>query len=94
MALQPYSVMCVAPRSRAADAYKPDALTAVSDVRLYASIASWACHVWLYHETIDKPCIAVLPFQNMSGDPEQDYFVDGMVEEITTALSNPLCARF
>ena len=35
----------------------------------------------------DKPSIAVLPFQNMSGDPEQDYFADGIVEEITTALS-------
>ena len=35
----------------------------------------------------DKPSIAVLPFQNLSGDPEQEYFADGMVEEITTALS-------
>src|ERR1700752_2295225 len=35
----------------------------------------------------DRPSIAVLPFQNMSGDPEQEYFADGMVEEITTALS-------
>ncbi len=35
----------------------------------------------------DKPSIAVLPFQNMSGDPDQEYFADGMVEEITTALS-------
>jgi adenylate cyclase len=35
----------------------------------------------------DKPSIAVLPFQNMSGDPEQDYFADGMVEEIITVLS-------
>ena len=35
----------------------------------------------------DKPSIVVLPFQNMSGDPEQEYFADGMVEEITTALS-------
>jgi adenylate cyclase len=35
----------------------------------------------------DKPSIAVLPFENMSGDPEQDYFADGMVEEIITALS-------
>ena len=34
----------------------------------------------------DKPSIAVLPFQNMSGDPEQEYFVDGMVEEIISAL--------
>jgi len=35
----------------------------------------------------DKPSIAVLPFQNVSGDPEQEYFADGMVEEIITALS-------
>src|SRR5262245_48857437 len=35
----------------------------------------------------EKPSIAVLPFQNMSGDPEQDYFTDGMVEEIITGLS-------
>jgi adenylate cyclase len=35
----------------------------------------------------DKPSIAVLPFNNMSSDPEQDYFADGMVEEIITALA-------
>jgi TolB-like protein len=35
----------------------------------------------------DKPSIAVLPFQNMSDDPEQEYFADGMVEDIVTALS-------
>src|SRR5262249_16297475 len=35
----------------------------------------------------DKPSIAVLPFANMSGDPEQEYFADGMVEEIITAVS-------
>jgi adenylate cyclase len=35
----------------------------------------------------DRPSIAVLPFQNMSGDPEQDYFADGMVDDIITALS-------
>jgi adenylate cyclase len=35
----------------------------------------------------DKPSLAVLPFQNMSGDIDQDYFVDGIVEEITTAIS-------
>jgi adenylate cyclase len=39
----------------------------------------------------DKPSIAVLPFANMSGDPEQEYFVDGMVEEVITALS---CIRW
>jgi len=35
----------------------------------------------------DKPSIAVLPFQNMSGDPEQEHFCDGLVEDITTTLS-------
>jgi TolB-like protein len=35
----------------------------------------------------DRPSIAVLPFQNMSGDPEQEYFVDGIVEDIITGLS-------
>jgi adenylate cyclase len=35
----------------------------------------------------DKPSLAVLPFQNMSGDPEQEYFADGIVEDITTAIS-------
>jgi len=36
----------------------------------------------------DKPSIAVLPFQNMGGDPEQDYFADGITEDIVTALSH------
>jgi adenylate cyclase len=35
----------------------------------------------------EKPSLAVLPFQNMTGDAEQEYFVDGMVEEITTAIA-------
>jgi adenylate cyclase len=35
----------------------------------------------------DRPSIAVLPFQNMSGDPEQEYFADGIVEDIITSLS-------
>jgi adenylate cyclase len=37
--------------------------------------------------TPDKPSIAVLPFQNMTGDPEQEYFADGVVEEITSAIA-------
>jgi len=37
--------------------------------------------------TSEKPSIAVLPFQNMTGDPEQEYFVDGMAEEITSAIA-------
>ncbi len=36
----------------------------------------------------DRPSIVVLPFPNMSGDPEQDYFADGIVEDIITALSH------
>jgi TolB-like protein/tetratricopeptide (TPR) repeat protein len=39
------------------------------------------------HIGAEKPSIAVLPFQNLSGDPEQEYFADGMVEDIITALS-------
>ena len=39
----------------------------------------------------EKPSIAVLPFANLSGDPEQEYFADGMVEEIITALSRIRC---
>jgi TolB-like protein len=35
----------------------------------------------------DRPSIAVLPFANLSGDPEQEYFADGIVEELTTALA-------
>jgi TolB-like protein len=39
------------------------------------------------HELLDKPSIAVLPFNNLSGDPDQVYFVDGIVEDIITELS-------
>jgi adenylate cyclase len=39
------------------------------------------------HAPFDKPSIAVLPFENMSGDAEQEYFADGLVEDITTTLS-------
>jgi adenylate cyclase len=42
----------------------------------------------------DKPSIAVLLFQNVSGDPDQEYFADGSVEEITTVLpGNPLLQK-
>jgi TolB-like protein len=48
---------------------------------------SLAQHDMAAAELPDKPSIAVLPFDNMSGDPEQEYFSDGISEDITTALS-------
>jgi adenylate cyclase len=64
-------------------------------VRLFGALASSSAAIGPKSptETIkplplpDKPSIAVLPFQNMSGDPEQEYFADGVVEETITALS-------
>jgi TolB-like protein len=54
--------------------FRPDGSTAAASAPLSLSLP-------------DKPSIVVLPFQNMSGDPEQEYFADGMVEDITTGLS-------
>ncbi|MEX2648117.1 MAG: adenylate/guanylate cyclase domain-containing protein [Alphaproteobacteria bacterium] len=51
------------------------------------SVAAPAARVGDATRQPDKPSIAVLPFTNMSGDPEQEYFADGMVEDIITALS-------
>ena len=53
-----------------------------------ASLASVATQVTPLNLALpDKPSIAVLPFQNLSGDPEQEYFADGVVEDIITGLS-------
>jgi TolB-like protein/class 3 adenylate cyclase len=65
-------------------------------VRIYAvrptasSAAASAEQAAKFHKPLplpEKPSIAILPFQNMSGDPEQEYFADGMVEDIITELS-------
>jgi TolB-like protein len=56
-------------------------------VRIYRVTGGWVAKIAVPTLTTDKPSIAVLPFENISGDPEQDYFADGMVEEIITALS-------
>jgi TolB-like protein/Tfp pilus assembly protein PilF len=53
--------------------------------RIDVAVAAEASHPTL--ALPDKPSIAVLPFQNISGDPEQEYFTDGMVEDIVTGLS-------
>ena len=58
---------------------------ALDEVRPQTAAPATAAHVVL--ALPDKPSIAVLPFNNMSGDPEQEYFADGMVEDIITALS-------
>jgi class 3 adenylate cyclase len=56
----------------------------VRDIAAAKSPSAPASPVLPLHE---KPSIAVLPFPNITADPEQEYFVDGMVEEIITALS-------
>jgi class 3 adenylate cyclase len=58
---------------------------------LDASAAATAVAVTPNHRPSSRPSIAVLPFVNMSGDPEQEYFADGIVEEIITALSHMHC---
>ena len=62
-------------------------------IRAYALKATFACRNRNGEQTKplplpDKPSIAVLPFTNMSGDPEQEYFADGMTEDIITGLSH------
>jgi TolB-like protein len=54
---------------------------------LEGSVRKAGARLRITGQLIDAISIAVLPFQNMSGDPEQEYFADGMVEDIITALS-------
>ena len=71
------------------DAFLPQAEAIISRVKLEGDVASKpspsAAQIDL--SLPDKPSIAVLPFANMSGDPEQEYFTDGITEEIITELS-------
>ncbi len=67
-------------------------LVAVSIVGA-ATLTLWQFYVWHIpatkaREFPDKPSIAVLPFINLSGDPEQEYFSDGITDEIITALGS------
>ena len=48
---------------------------------------SWDCEAHRDQQPADKPSIAVLPLANMSGDPEQEYFSDGITEDIITELA-------
>src|SRR5712664_1443601 len=60
---------------------------AFSVVAERAAVVTATANASIPLELPDKPSIAVLPFQNMSGDPEQEYFADGIVEDIITGLS-------
>jgi TolB-like protein len=70
------------------DLGEPELKNIARRVRVYRVLPDHGGEVPANPSTLPgKPSIAVLPFQNMSGDAEQEYFVDGMVEEIITALS-------
>ena len=62
-------------------------------VRVYNVVFAEAASMEMNSEKGDRPSIAVLPFTNMSGDPEQEYFSDGITEDIITDLSNVSALR-
>ena len=66
----------------------PEAVRAYKIIMPNEDAATVAAGAHKPHASPDKPSIAVLPFANMSGDPEQEFFADGMAEDIITALSH------
>jgi TolB-like protein/Tfp pilus assembly protein PilF len=81
------SVREVSPAAEPTEAPSPEQPTRVIAVETTAGASAPPSPAKPSLALPERPSIAVLPFQNMSGDPEQDYFADGVVEEIITALS-------
>ncbi len=69
-------------------ARRPSALTVLVAGIAILAIASVAIGLtWLTHSVPERPSVAILPFENLSGDPAQDYFADGIVEDLITDLA-------
>ena len=82
--------LCIAPstvRTHLATIYRKLGVSSKLDLRKRIEAAAPADHVASHPPRPDKPSIAVLAFENMSGDPQQEYFSDGITEDIITALS-------
>jgi len=84
--------LCIAPstvRTHLSTVYKKLGVTSKLDLHKYFKNSAQVLESKEHQQTLypDKPSIAVLAFENMSGDPEQEYFSDGITEDIITALS-------
>jgi adenylate cyclase len=75
------------PKPRAATFWRRGLAAVLLLVLLGAGLSVWRLVSRPLPSSSDKPSIAVLPFANMSGDPEQEYFSDGITEDLTTELS-------
>ena len=79
---------------KAKDQFSSNGKHQLKNISRQIAVWSWSAEQNVFSPVVlealplpEKPSIAVLPFNNMSGDPEQEYFVDGMVEDILTTLS-------